>query len=71
MSWRVQNYDLKKRYSRLAVGMNDNYDLKKKQVQSSGGFTIMSGKKRFSRLAISGNVWGGSTSSDILAGAGS
>ncbi len=54
----------KKRYSRLAVGRNDNYNLKKK-VQSSGGFIITSGK-RFSCLAVSGNIWGGSTSCWLL-----
>jgi hypothetical protein len=54
---RVHNYDLKK----------DNYDLKKKG-QSSGGFIITSGKIRLSHLAISGNVWGGSMSLDVLAG---
>jgi hypothetical protein len=63
----VPNYNLKKRYSRLAIGRNDNYDGKKK-VQSSGGFIITSTKKRFSRLAVSGNVWGGSTSLDALVG---
>ena len=65
---RVHNYDLKKKtYSRLAFGRNDNYDLKKIKVQSSGGFIITSEKKSFSRLAVSGNVWGGSTSSDVSA----
>ncbi len=58
MFWWVHNYDLKKRYSHLAVSRNDNYDLKKK-VQSSGGFIITSRKKRFSHLAVSGNGWGG------------
>ncbi len=68
MFWRVHNYDLKqKMYSHLALGRTENYDLKKK-VQSSGGFIITSEKKRLSRLAISGNVWGGSTSLDVLAG---
>jgi hypothetical protein len=68
MFWRVPNYDLKKRaYSHLAVGRSDNYNLKKK-VQLSGGFIITSRKKRFSRLAVSGNVWGDSTSSDVSAG---
>jgi hypothetical protein len=42
-------------YSRLALSRTDNYDLKKK-VQLSGGFIIMSGKKRLSHLAVSGNV---------------
>jgi hypothetical protein len=40
----------------------------KKKVQSSGRFIITSGKKRFSRLDVSGNDWGGSTSLDVLAG---
>ena len=57
MFWRVHNCDLKKKYSHLAVGRNDNYILKKK-VQSSGGFIITSRKKRFSHLAVSGNVLG-------------
>ncbi len=65
----VHNYNLKKKtYSHLALGRTDNYNLKKK-VQSSGGFIITSGrKKRLSPLAISGKGWGGSMSSDVLAG---
>ncbi len=51
----------------MADGRNDNYDLKKK-AQSSDGFINTSGKKRLSHLAVSGNVWVGSTSSDVLAG---
>ncbi len=51
----------------MAVGRNDNYDLKKK-VQSPGGFINTSGKKRLSRLGVSGNVLGDSTSSDVSAG---
>ena len=69
MFWQVHNYDLKKKkvQSSVTVSRNDNYDLKKK-LQSSGGFINTSGKKRLSRPAISGNVWGGSTSSDVSAG---
>ena len=68
MFWRVYNYNLKNKVqSSVAVGRNDNYNLKKK-AQSAGGFINTSKKKRLGRLAVSGNVWGGSTSSDVLAG---
>ncbi len=49
----------------MAVGRNDNYDLKIKKVQSSGRLINPSRNKRLSRLTVSGNVWGGSTSSDV------
>ncbi len=59
MFQRVHHYDLEKKVqSSVAVDRNNNYDLKKK-VQSSGGFINTFGKKRLSRLAVSGNVWGG------------
>ncbi len=65
---RVHNYDLKKKtYSHLAFGRNDNYDLKINKVQLFGRCIITSGKRRLSRLAVSGNGWGGSASSDVLA----
>jgi hypothetical protein len=68
MFWRVYNYNLKNKVqSSVAVGRNDNYNLKKK-AQSSGRFINMSGKKGLSCLAVSGNVWGGSTSLDVSAG---
>ncbi len=63
----VHNYDLKKKtYSRLAVGRNDNYNPKKKTVVWQVHNYVRK-KKRLSRLAINGNVWGGSTSSDVSA----
>ncbi len=40
-------------YSRLAIGRNDNYNLKNKKIQTSGGFIITSGKKAQS----SGRQW--------------
>ncbi len=52
MFWWVHNYDLKKKYSHLAVSRNDNYDPQKK-VQSSGGFIVTSGKK----VQPSGRQW--------------
>ncbi len=47
MFLRVHYYNLKKkRCSHLVVGRNDNYDLKIKKEQLSGGFIITSKKKR-------------------------
>jgi hypothetical protein len=68
MFWRVHNYDLKKKtYSGLAFGRNDNYNLKIKKIQWFGRCIITSGKKWLIHLAVSGNGWGGSTSSDVSA----
>jgi hypothetical protein len=60
MFWPVHNYDLKKKtYSHLTFGRNDNYALKKK-IQSFGGCIITFGKNKWlSRLAVTGNGWGG------------
>jgi hypothetical protein len=64
----VHNYDLKKKtYSRLVIGRNDNYDLKKKDTNAWRVHNYVL-KKRLSHLAVSGNGWGGSTSSDVFGG---
>ncbi len=63
---RVHNYNLKKKtYSHLAVGRNDNYNPKKITVVWRVHNYVR--KKRLCCLAVSGNGWGGSTSSDVSA----
>jgi hypothetical protein len=58
MFWRVHNYDLTKKVQlSVAVGRNDNYDLKKKCTVVWQVHKYVR-KKRLSHLAISGNLGG-------------